>query len=102
MEPDYHWHLPQRCAAALNPVTLRVPSTSRAGGSYTVYVAPAGGDCTCPGWKFHGKCKHMAHARQQICGWQLGAEPHQSLRQNIDMVCPACGGPTLLIPEEAA
>lgn len=101
MTRDYAFHLPQRCAAAQKPVHATVPS-SRTGSSYKVYATATGGDCTCPGWKYHGRCKHMAHVRASICSWELGSAQHQTLRQNIDMVCPSCGGPTELLPTVAA
>lgn len=87
--------LQQRCVAADKPVHALVPSSST-GSSYKVYATATGGDCTCPGWKYHGRCKHMAHVRAQTCTWQLGQSPAQSLAQNVAMVCPACGGPTEL------
>lgn len=101
MTRRYQFHLPQRCAAASQPVRATVPSSSGAG-SYTVYATATGGDCTCPGWRFHGRCKHMAHVRAQVCQWSLGSPTHQTLRQNIDMVCPACLGPTSLTAQELA
>lgn len=94
----YQWHLPQRCTALNKGVSRRVPSSSGKG-SYSVQIAGDYAACTCPGFKFHGKCKHIAAVQAELCSWYLGTSPTpQTLQQNVQCVCPACGGPTELIP----
>ncbi len=98
--PNYSWHLPQRCGQRGKPHQKRVLSSSGAG-SYSVLVHGAVRGCTCPGWRYHGRCKHVAQVEAEVCGWELGKSPqHQTLQKNVACICPACGAETELTPAE--
>lgn len=88
--------LSQRCGKIGQSHSLTVPSSSR-DSSYAVTVFPDGkAECTCPGNRYHGHCKHATAARAQVCSWRLGQGTDQSLEQNVHCICPECKGPTEL------
>jgi uncharacterized Zn finger protein len=63
---------------------------------YDVYVNRDGTErCTCPGFTYRGKCKHVAAAREKICGWRADVGPEeQTPQQEMEAVCPRCGTTT--------
>lgn len=95
--PDYSWHLPQRCGAADTAEVSTSVLSSCGKHSYTVWVRGTSAECSCPGWRFHRKCKHVEAVRATQCRWTLGTGPHQTLQKNVSCRCPACGGPTELV-----
>jgi hypothetical protein len=95
---DMTWHLSQFCGKRDQLLTKLVPSSS-GNGNYTttVFGATGGADCTCPGWKFHGKCRHVDSVRAEICDWDSEHdEVGQTLQQNVSCTCPRCGAETEL------
>jgi hypothetical protein len=93
------WHLSQYCGQRDKVVTKLVPSDSNPTRAYTTSVfGPMGSaDCTCPGWKFHGKCKHVESVRAEMCDWDSEHDAEgQTLQQNVNCVCPRCGSETEL------
>lgn len=53
-------------AYQVRSVSFTVPSHTTAGKSYTVTVDPADGlpvACTCPGYRFHGRCRHLGETK---------------------------------------
>lgn len=98
---DLTFHLTQHCAQLSQAVTRGVPSSSGAG-TYQVYVRGTAESCTCPGFKFHGKCKHVAQVRAQTCQWDGEHDlAEQTVTQNVKMICPRCKGPTTWVREAA-
>lgn len=44
--------------------------------------------CTCKGFKFNRKCKHIEEAKSHHCGWHEQFEGGDL----VDGKCPKCGG----------
>jgi uncharacterized Zn finger protein len=86
--------LAQECAQVRQGYRTKVPGSS--GNTYSVYVRGEESHCSCPGHKYHGKCKHVTAARERACTWTSAAAEQQSLQDNVNMVCPCCTGDTEL------
>ena len=87
--------LAQECATLRRGHRAQVPGS--AGNKYSVFVQGEQSHCTCPGHKFHGKCKHVTAARAAMCTWSSTEDVPQTLQQNVEMICPGCGGDTDLV-----
>lgn len=49
------------------PTVVRIPSTSGRGVDYKVsVVGGVGHTCSCPGFRHHGRCKHLAMAESEV------------------------------------
>jgi hypothetical protein len=63
-------------------------------GDYTVKHGRSGGQyvydfsCTCKGFKFNKKCKHIEQAKSQYCGWDQFIDGIESVGSS----CPKCCG----------
>jgi len=80
--------------------------SSRGGGeTYTVRYsrqfepeseAEYGYSCTCKGFRYRGKCRHIMEAvlSEEHCRWNEGCDPGMS---SDDGVCPGCGGPIVAV-----
>jgi uncharacterized Zn finger protein len=93
--PMLDLRLAQECAQLRQGYRTKVPGSS--GNTYSVYVRGEDSHCTCPGHKFHGKCKHVTAARAEMCTWSSTDDEPQSLQQNVEMRCPRCDGDTELV-----
>lgn len=49
--------------------------------------------CTCKGFQFRGKCKHIEEAKEHHCTWH---EQHDEAMEE-EGKCPRCGGPTEVV-----
>jgi hypothetical protein len=54
--------------------------------------------CTCPGYGYRGKCRHITELREKLCDWssQVGPEV-QTPQQDMEAECPRCGRETVSI-----
>jgi hypothetical protein len=48
-------------------------------------------DCTCPGFQFRGKCKHIEQAEKDNCYWGQSAFWGSPEKAPDDGICPDCG-----------
>jgi len=53
------------------------------------YAYEYGWSCTCKGFTYHGKCKHIEVGKQSRCGWNEECSPTFGYEEK----CPGCGGP---------
>jgi uncharacterized Zn finger protein len=54
--------------------------------------------CTCPGFGYRRKCRHVDELRSTICGWdEQHSDEVQTPQQEMEGVCPKCGGETTVI-----
>ena len=54
--------------------------------------------CTCPGFQYRRKCKHVGAVRKKICGWhEQASEERQTPQQEMEGICPKCGAETQVI-----
>jgi len=73
-------------------------STSDGSVVYHAYVRGLDAHCTCPGWQYHQKCRHVDELFREACMWnehwnsmglQVMSGPGGG---NEELVCPNCGG----------
>ena len=64
-------------------------------GGYQQSIDPRTGEleCTCKGYRFHHKCKHIREVELIRCSWH-GAYDEAQKEKGI---CPRCGGPTIVV-----
>jgi hypothetical protein len=104
--PDFTIQTVRTCRSNMDFETT-VPG-SKKGATYTVRFGfmpqphPVQNDwsCSCQGFRFHGKCKHIAEvkASKARCGWNGfldNLEPAQDARG--EYCCPECGGPVEVV-----
>jgi hypothetical protein len=60
------------------------------GGYQQVGIGTEQPSCTCKGFQFHGYCKHIKQAQEEMCSY------HQLThgRPKVNGICPLCGAPT--------
>lgn len=84
---------------ATNSLKEAVPS-SKGTDVYEVFVHhdESMDNCTCPGFMYRGKCKHVTALREKLCGWSAFThEEQQTPQQEMEAICPKCGGDTTVI-----
>lgn len=52
--------------------------------------------CTCDGFKFHKKCKHIAAEQKKACKWCQEWDGGEPVDKNNKKYCPKCGGPVFV------
>lgn len=56
--------------------------------------------CTCKGFQFRGRCKHIDQVREERCGWNAELEPTaqpDSGGPDNRPICPKCGADVIPI-----
>jgi hypothetical protein len=95
--PDLDVIYIQVCANEV--ITEEVPSSRGTG----VYMVTASLDesleqCNCDGFRYRRKCRHVEALRSKLCGWnQQIDEEQQTPQQEMEGVCPRCGGETRVV-----
>lgn len=85
---------------------FEVPS-SDGSKTYRVQFSPSGGAyCTCPGFMYRDKCKHIEHVFEEACLWNPqwydgGARTVRPSYRGVHNVphetCPKCHGPMIAV-----
>jgi hypothetical protein len=92
--PDLTLVYLQACATTSLSETFE---SSSGKGTYETYVHVSDDmdQCSCPGWQYRGKCRHVTELRQKLCGWnEQYSDEVQTPQQEMEAVCPKCGGET--------
>lgn len=86
--------------ACRNTLKSAEVESSKGGKFYKVTVSLDGklDNCTCPGFGYRRRCRHVDELRLQLCGWdeQTGEEV-QTPQQEMEAICPRCKGETTII-----
>jgi len=62
----------------------------------SVHHDPLLDSCTCPGYGYRGKCRHITQLREKLCDWSSHVGPEaQTPQQEMEAVCPRCGRETV-------
>ena len=66
-------------------------------GGYSQYFHIGGLQCTCKGFQFRKKCKHIDEIEHTRCTWHSMYSEPQTEEQEENHVCPECGGETVTV-----
>jgi hypothetical protein len=64
-------------------------------GSHVPGLYSANWDCTCLGFKYHGRCKHIAGVESEKCDYGWEAAAGSPVTEWPDGKCPECGSPAV-------
>lgn len=87
----------QACHAERRVFSVVVKSSSDHKTEYKIsgYFVDGQLECTCPGFRFRGTCKH-ANLQVESCGWNsVDSREPQTFRQRENHICPRCGSKTI-------
>jgi hypothetical protein len=94
--PDLEIRYVQACAT--ESLSERVVGSKGDVYDVLVYHDESLDSCTCPGFTYRRRCKHVTEMREKLCGWsELGGPEAQSPQQEMEAVCPRCGGETTVV-----
>jgi hypothetical protein len=93
---EYHW-------ACMSNMRVAFDIKGSKGNTYRVDAHRPRGDqaqwhCTCKGFEFRGKCKHVEQAKKKVCGWNAFLQGGEPVDVPVDdehpngKACPKCGG----------
>lgn len=89
--PDLDRVLTCTCPSNFNWARL-VESSDQQRRYNVFYTAEAGYTCTCPGFKYRGKCRHIDEVAPERCGAMADAFANTIYN---DKNCPDCGERTI-------
>jgi hypothetical protein len=53
--------------------------------------------CTCKGYQFRKRCKHIKDIEYKQCTWHGAYDENQTPEQEKNRICPICGKETVVV-----
>lgn len=94
----------QECNSKDGWQEVYIASSSPEKAPYMVMIPSWGIDdavCSCPGYEYRGKCRHLSEASAQVCMWsEIDSDIKQTEEQKRKRICPKCGNQTSTVIED--